>query len=200
MSQPKSLTNFLLRTRYHALITHVATFAPATLATLPSTPRDSRLRVFFLLLARARRSDFLRRAARFLTLSLPWLCPIIPNTLPLISNIKHQFACERIDLLAPTRFGLSASPMIARTAPCLRQPPWLRCRLPARFPIATCSMSHASLAAPFAVTNIKNSSVTTAHLPRRLVTSKVQFSRRYARSNSRALGVSTNATSNWPTR
>ena len=40
--------------------------------------------------ASARRSAFLRRAARFLTLSLPWLCPIIPNTLPLTSNLKHQ--------------------------------------------------------------------------------------------------------------
>ena len=40
--------------------------------------------------ARARRSVFLRHALRFLTLSLPWLCPIIPNTLPLTSNLKHQ--------------------------------------------------------------------------------------------------------------
>jgi hypothetical protein len=46
--------------------------------------------VFGLRFASARRSAFLRRAARFLTLSLPWLCPIIPNTLPLTSNLKHQ--------------------------------------------------------------------------------------------------------------
>jgi len=31
--------------------------------------------------------------------------------------------------------------LITRTALCLRQLPSLRCRLPARFPIATCSMS-----------------------------------------------------------
>jgi hypothetical protein len=38
-------------------------------------------------------------------------------------------------------------------------------------------MSHASLAAPFAEASIKNSSVTLAHLSRRLVTSKVEISR-----------------------
>ena len=46
---------------------------------------------FFLFFASARRSVFFRRAARFLTLSLPWLCPIIPNTLCRLhqtSNIK----------------------------------------------------------------------------------------------------------------
>jgi len=37
---------------------------------------------FRLLLASARRSVFLRRALRFLTLSLPWLCPISFNTRP----------------------------------------------------------------------------------------------------------------------
>jgi len=47
---------------------------------------------FGLRFASARRSAFLRRAARFLTLSLPWLCPIIPNTLPLTPNIKS--ACR----------------------------------------------------------------------------------------------------------
>ena len=46
-------------------------------------PRDSRPRVFCLVFARARRSVFLRRALRFLTLSLPWLCPISVNTHPL---------------------------------------------------------------------------------------------------------------------
>ncbi len=40
--------------------------------------------------ASARRSVFFRRFARFLALSLPLLCPIIPNTLPLTSNLKHQ--------------------------------------------------------------------------------------------------------------
>src|SRR6059036_87474 len=36
---------------------------------------------------------------------------------------------------------LAAFTLITRTASCLRQLPELRCRLPARFPIATCSMS-----------------------------------------------------------
>jgi hypothetical protein len=37
---------------------------------------------FCLVLASARRSVFLRRALRFLTLSLPWLCPISFKTRP----------------------------------------------------------------------------------------------------------------------
>jgi len=39
-------------------------------------------------------------------------------------------------------------PMITRTPACLRQLPWLRCHLPALFPIATCSMPLASLWLP----------------------------------------------------
>ena len=42
----------------------------------------------FFFFARARRSVFFRRLARFLALSLPLLFPIIPNTLPLTSNRK----------------------------------------------------------------------------------------------------------------
>ena len=45
-------------------------------------------------LASARRSLFFRRFARFLELSLPLLCPIIPNTLLLSSNLKHQNSSE----------------------------------------------------------------------------------------------------------
>ena len=43
---------------------------------------------FFLLFASARRSVFLRRAARFLTLSLPWLFPIGLNTPPFFAGSK----------------------------------------------------------------------------------------------------------------
>ena len=45
---------------------------------------------FFLLaiLAAARRSVFLRRAARFLTLSLPWLLPIRPYPHPFPAGSK----------------------------------------------------------------------------------------------------------------
>jgi hypothetical protein len=44
---------------------------------------------FFLLFASARRSVFLRRAARFLTLSLPWLFPIELNTHPSFAGSKR---------------------------------------------------------------------------------------------------------------
>jgi hypothetical protein len=57
---------------------------------------------FFLRFARARRSVFFRRLARFLALSLPLLFPIIPNTLPLTSNIKKFFGDLR-PLVAPSR-------------------------------------------------------------------------------------------------
>jgi hypothetical protein len=43
-----------------------------------------------LALASARRSVFLRRAARFFTLSLPWLFPIRPHPLP-FSGITKRF-------------------------------------------------------------------------------------------------------------
>src|SRR3954454_15465596 len=45
---------------------------------------------FFLLFASARRSVFLRRAARFLTLSLPWLFPI-GLTLTLSAQVPSCF-------------------------------------------------------------------------------------------------------------
>jgi hypothetical protein len=72
---------------FAALITRFA-----TLRQLPWLlcvyPRVFRSRVFCLRLASARRSVFFRRLARFLALSRPLLFPIIPNTLPLTSNIK----------------------------------------------------------------------------------------------------------------
>jgi len=43
---------------------------------------------FLFLLATARRSFFFRRRARFLTLSLPWLCPIGVNTRPSSAGSK----------------------------------------------------------------------------------------------------------------
>ena len=58
---------------------------------------------FCLRFARARRSVFFRRLARFLALSLPLLFPIIPNTLPLTSNIKSarrtDSSCGKIKIL-----------------------------------------------------------------------------------------------------
>jgi hypothetical protein len=50
---------------------------------------------FFLLFASARRSVFLRRAARFLTLSLPWLFPIGLNTHPSFAGSK-LFRCVSV--------------------------------------------------------------------------------------------------------
>jgi hypothetical protein len=50
---------------------------------------------FFLLFASARRSVFLRRAARFLTLSLPWLFPIGLNTHPFFAASK-LFRCVSV--------------------------------------------------------------------------------------------------------
>ena len=55
-------------------------------------PRDSRSRVFFVLFlfffTLARRSCFFRRLARFLTLSLPLLCPINPIFARFLSESK----------------------------------------------------------------------------------------------------------------
>ena len=49
---------------------------------------------FLFFLARARRSVFLRRAARFLALVLPWLCPIRFNTHP-FGAISKRFRVPR---------------------------------------------------------------------------------------------------------
>jgi hypothetical protein len=53
-------------------------------------PDEDYFFAFFLLaaLASARRSVFLRRAARFLTLSLPWLLPIRPYPHPFPAGSK----------------------------------------------------------------------------------------------------------------
>src|SRR4029077_20888777 len=45
-------------------------------------------------LASARRSVFFRRLARFLTLSLPWLCPISSKTQPLAPS-RHVVVFQR---------------------------------------------------------------------------------------------------------
>jgi hypothetical protein len=71
----------------------------------------------------------------------------LTHVLPPISTSRFAHLCrtppgDSIRLLPtltrsyPRRFTL-----ITRTARCSRQLPYLRCRLPARFPIATCSKS-----------------------------------------------------------
>jgi hypothetical protein len=44
----------------------------------------------FAFLASARRSVFFRRLARFLALSLPWLCPISFNLRPLVATWQRD--------------------------------------------------------------------------------------------------------------
>src|SRR4030095_11580040 len=66
-------------------------------------PRDSRSRVFCLRFARARRSVFLRRALRFLTLSLPWLFPIRPQHSPTCRAIAIQ---RRFEFVSFTQLSL----------------------------------------------------------------------------------------------
>jgi hypothetical protein len=68
----------------------------------------------FFFFASARRSVFFRRLARFLALSLPLLCPIIPNTLPFTSNLKSDETeagvCVRLERTAFDAIPTQAHP------------------------------------------------------------------------------------------